>query len=279
MKRWSLVIIVLAVLSLPLLAQDNARHVRYNAIGLSYPETLAHSLLIEQIAAQPLTEPDTQFWASTAPEHLRFSFGGYQDERIFQLPLLPDLYQNQAQLMVYPRHAIQEFGFGFLDQMSRLEHLLQERPDLSAYAGASVISDAQWLPFLPWVNHAQVMRAQPSYLDWDSGSGIRFITYFDQEAAPMVDQRVFYTFQGMLGGGQYYIAALLPVQTGILPADMSALEVDWNDFAPNAERYLNESAALIEALAESAFSPTLSTLDALVQSIEIYVRGDAFIPG
>ena len=64
----------------------------------------------------------------------------------------------------------------------------------------------------------QMVNAQVEYLDFDGGSGVRFITHYGIDEAPITEHGTFYTFQGLTDDGQYYVAYYHPAPTGILPA-------------------------------------------------------------
>jgi hypothetical protein len=277
---WLLILIVMGVLGTPISAQGDSHTVVYDNIRFSFPSSLATGLQIETVEAIPLLRPDEQFWVETYPEHIRFNFVNYLDGSCFQLPLSQYAYPNTAQILVYTTASFHEFGYDFLDQLNALDALLQERPDLSTYVGAWVglPEEAVSLPFLPWLNATQVLRSHPQYVEIAGvGSGIRYVTYYSQEAAPITDQRIFYNFQGLMAGGAYYVSAIFPVKTGVLPEEVDTSNIDWDTFAANySEYYLPEAFALIDSLPDEAFYPSLSTLDALIQSIAFETEATAW---
>lgn len=245
----------------------------YDNIRFSFPASLATGIQIETIEAIPLISDD-QFWVETYPEHIRFIFVNYLAESHFQLPLSYFMYQHTAQILVYTTASFQEFDHefldDFLDQLNTLEVLLQERPDLSTYVGAWVgrPEEVLFLPFVPWVNSAQVLRSHPQYVEIAGvGSGIRYVTHYSQEANHILDQQIFYTFQGIMNSGTHYVSAIFPVKTGVLPEDYPP-DTDWDEFGANySTSYLPETFAQINSVSDEAFNPSLTTLDALIQSI------------
>ncbi|MAT43492.1 MAG: hypothetical protein CL609_14240 [Anaerolineaceae bacterium] len=125
------------------------------------------------------------------------------------------------------------------------------------------------LPFLPMFNAAQVMSAQVKFMDFQNGQGVRFITQFDQAPLPINNYELIYTYQGLTKDGLYYVAAVLPVNLSGLPADQQITDQDPTDFVNNFPAYLENTIQTINQQAAGDFSPTLTSLDEMIQSIEI----------
>ena len=262
---WFLILVMMSILSKPILAQEDVHTVMYDNFRFSFPSTLATGIQIETIEAYPITQPEEQFLYAHYPEHMRFGFLNYLDGTEFRLPYLIE----GPQILVYSTDSMHEFGSDFADKLNALELLLQERPDLSTYVGASVRLPELRLPFLPWVNSGQMLRSHPQYVEIAGvGTGIRYVTRHSQEADHITDQQIFYTFQGIIADGAYYVSAIFPVKTGVLPEEVDTSNIDWDEFGANySEHYLPETFAQIASLSDEAFNPSLNTLDTLIQSI------------
>lgn len=256
-------LLLAAFVLLPAAAQDEIHHVSYDQIRFSYPASLFDALQIESIDAVPYTSD--RMFAETYPQHVRFSFLNYAGGAVFELPY-PFL---APQILVYHTDAIREFGEDFAVQYEALSALLNERPDLAAYAGASVTQPETHLPFLPWVNSAQILRSKPEYVELEGGSGIRYLTVYSQGIGPLTDRQVFYTFQGIVANGTIYVSAILPVKTGLWPEEADMTGVDMDAFAADYGEYLTDAAAQMDALENDAFTPCLSVLDAVVGSVVV----------
>ena len=87
-------------------------------------------------------------------------------------------------------------------------------------------------------------------------------------ASAATEAFAFYTFQGLTGDGKYYLAAVLPVSHPELPST-SFLTAEETEKLGDFQVYLIEASAWLEGQPVESFSPTLSTLDALVQSIAV----------
>lgn len=182
------------------------------------------------------------------PEHLLVSLQGY--------PLTGTL--HQPGLYIYP---VEDFarinptaGTIFAD----FRKIMQERP-------AAAQND--YLPFLPLFNAAQIMHARLGYLDFQNGSGYRFLTQYGQDIFPICNGRLFYTFQGMTHDGAHYVAAILPVNH----ANLDACEVEVVD-PVLYDTFLQYIANMEASLAEdppAMFTPDLNALDQLVQSLSV----------
>jgi heat shock protein HslJ len=124
------------------------------------------------------------------------------------------------------------------------------------------------LPYLPRINASQAVHGAEQLLDFASGQGIRYVTAFAQDPSPFLGHSFIYTFQGLTGDGQYYVAFSAPLTTELFPAELPT-DFDFAAHEANYTTYLTTTQETIRGAAPDAFMPNLSTLDALVQSITI----------
>jgi hypothetical protein len=125
-------------------------------------------------------------------------------------------------------------------------------------------------PVLPLINAAQVFRSQVRYLDFQNGSGVRFITQYRQDPAPVTDEEIFYTFQDLTEDSAYYVVAPFPLSTDVLPDTLDFESQTFREFEhKNYEEYLKEQVGMLEALPSGQFEPDLAMLDQIVTSMEI----------
>ena len=204
---------------------------------------VAQSVTAEGIAAVPAGSD--RAWWEPMPQYITVTLAGY--------PVA--VHQLKPQIFVYP---VKDLGVNEVAQKSAaaLQKLLQDKQ-----AGKD-------LPFLPLYNATQVMHAQMSYLDFKNGKGVRYLTQFAQGIVPINNHELFYTFQGLTGDGQYYVAAVLPVNLASLPADGK-----WNGQEPpvgsDYRKYVDGVVSILNQQSASTFTPDLRKLDELIQSIEI----------
>jgi len=120
------------------------------------------------------------------------------------------------------------------------------------------------IPFLPLVNAGQVSHAQVQYLDFQNGSGARFLTHYSQEVVGrLTKENVFYTFQGLTRDGKYYVAAFFPITSPGLRDEM--LEEPWEV----AQARLAEDIQHLDSLSSQAFDPDLEVLDSIIESLVV----------
>jgi hypothetical protein len=185
------------------------------------------------------------------PNRIAVSFPGYVNNNEW---LSPNLFVYKVSDLAGTHEA---------NEYDALNTLLTTQPDLSSY------SQQQWLPFLPLMNASQAIHAAEQYLDFGSGTGIRYLTVFSQEAAPFTGERVWYSFQGLTTDGEYYVAAFFPLQTDLLPAEITMDAGDYDLFIQTYDDYIAETTTLLSEAAVSEFFPNVGVLDAMMQSITI----------
>lgn len=131
--------------------------------------------------------------------------------------------------------------------------------------------DASHIPFLPIFNAAQTFHANYNLNPFVNGGGVRFLTLYAQYFAPVNNQDLFYTYQGLTPDGLYWVSAILPINHVILPetADPPPGGMTWEQFSVNYEVYIADMITQLQAQTPDSFTPTLTALDALVASISI----------
>jgi hypothetical protein len=164
---------------------------------------------------------------------------------------------KQPQIFVYP---VQGLGVN--------QAAAQAAADLQTLLQTQQPGDQ--MPYLPLeFGVKQALRAQVKYLDFKNGQGVRFLTEWHNGLAPIDNHGLIYTFQGLTGDGKYYIAVVLPVNLQGLPSDQNDTSRLPSDFPNDYSHYLADTASLLEQSPAGAYTPDLSQLDAMLQSIEI----------
>ncbi len=106
-----------------------------------------------------------------------------------------------------------------------------------------------------------------------NGKGIRYLTQFNQAALPVNNQELIYYFHGLTSDGNTYVEAIMPVSAAFLAPDdnpNSALPAGGIPFnMDDLGAYFQAVGSKLDATPPSQFTPSLDTLDALVQSINI----------
>lgn len=245
-------------------------------MSVSYETGLATSTETTMV---PSVLPDDQsLFSSWHPAYAQIRFLGFPADSAYQLPFI-DPEENIPRIMVFQTKDFAGYGDdnpqGFVNQLQSLAELLKTdvSPDqcnrpLPEYESA--------LPFLPWVNMKQTFCAQPQFIEFAGGKGIRYITYYAQSPEPVLERSVFYTFQGMTNDGELHISALFPIETGIFPNEPSPCpecsDPNYNPF-PAWNALLEEQLTQLNKLSESDFAPALRRLDDVVKSIYFKPQG------
>jgi len=190
------------------------------------------------------------------PESLRFSFReDTVDDAVSPL---------QRQMLIYSVAAYQDLlkSEGIADDanpINQLTELLSNRP--------ATVSGT--LPLLPQVPGSQTFNAGLKYLDFKSGSGVRYISRLSFDVSPISNANIFYTFQGLTSDGKYYVTFFSPLKTNALPTDSTMTAAESDALAKNYDTYVRETADKLGALASTEFTPDLAKLDALIESLNI----------
>lgn len=190
---------------------------------------------------------DGPYWA-ILPEYTRIALEGYP------------LTQNALKpvIAVYPVADYRRLSEPAGQELDQLANLLASRQ-----------AEARQMPFLPVMNAGQVYHSNVRYLDFQNGSGVRYLTVLAQYPAPVNNEDLFYTFQGLTSDGRYFVSVILPVNHPSLPASPAALSTsDMEQISKDPSYYPGMNASL-SAMPDESFTPDLAKLDALVTSLLI----------
>jgi len=218
----------------------------YEGIGFSFDRNIAQNVIPSTIQGQNMGEDYMP--GETYPTHVEFTFNTYAVGEHFHTPMI----------LIYPVEEYRAISPHAADTIDKLKQTLIDQP------GSGSMSS---LPFLPMWPAAQVFSARVEYFDFQSGSGIRYLTMYGQALYPVDNQNLFYTYQGITDDGRYYIAAVLPLMHLGLPNEGQV--DDWLAFEENWENYIADTIAWLEAQDPNMFFPSLENLDAMMASFEI----------
>jgi hypothetical protein len=235
---------------LPALAQDDASHtVAFDGVGFTMDSSFGDNVEIESYAGDPVADAVPAF--SDAPY---FQFLMYAD------PSAPRSMFDSGAVRVYRTSDLAQYSF-LQTVVDELNSLIANQSDLSAY----MVPESK-LPFLPIATHGQIIRARAHYVETENVSGVAYIAINQAAAEPFLSNTPIYTFQGISADGDYYVSAVFPVITDVFPAETPS-DFNMETFAANAPAYYAESIAMLNDAAPESFAPSLTTIDALVQSL------------
>jgi hypothetical protein len=236
-------------------AQPNGMAVSYNNVSLFLPQELASNALAGTVPAVP-AQPDGPGW-DVAPEHIKVQLENYALYNTF----------HDAYVLIYPAQEYAAVSEGAASSIARLQAIL---------SGAAAPT-AENLPHITFFNAAQAFAAQTKTIQFQGGSGVRFLTEYAQYYATANNRDLFYEFQGLTSDGKYYILAILPASHPLLAMDekpetiipAGGIPFPGYDDQNALEAYYPAVVNLLNSAAPESFNPTLTILDALIQSISI----------
>ena len=231
-------------------SQGTITAVEYQGVKFELDSALAQSIWPEIVTA--LTPVNGEFAWETRPEHIRFTLASQGEPDPFQGGGMS--ISGEPQIFIYPTQPFSPMDDIVKGEIEGLQTLLEARP----------ASPENEIPVLPLINAAQVFHVQLEYLDFQNGSGVRFITHYSQEDVSRVTRKnIFYTFQGLTQDGAYYVAAYFPISVAGLRDE--PVDEDWDA----ALARLAEDVKHLDALPSHEFEPDLKILDRVIQSLVV----------
>jgi hypothetical protein len=206
----------------------------------------------------PRIDSEDAAWWQKTPGHLQVMLGDYY--------VLQGKF-HQPQIYVYPAQAYAELVPPAFESIHRLNNIL-------GIPGVSINADQ--LPAVPFFNAQQVFASNIQVISFQNGEGVRFLTEYAQNAAPINNHDLFYHFQGVTRDGAYYIIAIFPVTNPVLAetSDTGAVLPIGGVIFPNIsdpsadlQSYYATVTNLLNSAPPDAFTPALNHLDLLIQSM------------
>ncbi len=226
---------------------DTGLLIQLNWFSFNLPPSVAssaQSTIVAVVSSSDQVAP----W-EVAPQHEEMTFTGF---------VLSDTF-HKASINVYPVQDFIAIEPGVTDRVAELQKIILEKSDNPGN-----------VPILPLWNAAQVFLSNPVYLDFQNGSGIRYLTQYGQAIMPINNHDLFYSFQGLTSDGKYWISATLPVNHPSLQATYdNPLPSDMDQFYANYEQYTNLLRANLDTQPFETFTPSLADLDAMISSIVV----------
>jgi len=206
---------------------------------------MATSFASETVAAVSAND-DAPYW-EVLPEYTRVTLQGYSISN----------HLMQPQIFIYPMTDLGNVNEGAGKIAATLQTLLQSPQEVVT------------MPFLPLYNAQQVIHFHVQYLDFKSGRGVRYLTWYSQGIMPVNNYELIYTYQGLTSDGKYYVAAVLPVNHPSLPVDGKVTGQEPPEFTSDYLAYLANVVKTLNPQAANTFTPDLTQLDQMMSSLEI----------
>ncbi len=229
--------------------------VQAGGVSMTLASPLAAGYQVEVIPAA-LDENQFAPW-ELAPQHLRIRLPDYPLQGRFHQPMV----------YVYPATSLLAVNDGAAYNIQKLQELL------GAGSGSAVSPND--LPGVFFFNAAGLFASRFAPVAFQNGRGVRWLTQYAQEFAPVNNHELFYLYQGLTADQAYYVLAVLPVSHPALAADDNPnaavppggvpFPEDWTQ----AEGYYAQIRQMLAAAPPDSFTPRLSELDALVRSLKI----------
>lgn len=159
--------------------------------------------------------------------------------------------------------------------------------EYASYTGATenTISELQSLNFQAGGNIPPdlggTLETQASPVAIQNGHGLRYVTEIMGAYIPISNDQIYYYYQGMTNDGVYFVLAVLPINMSFLAptydpdAVIPSGGIQFPPYSnPNAttddiKAYYDAIKQKMNAAAPNDFTPSLATLDTLIQSITV----------
>ena len=216
--------------------------VNYTNINLNIPSNLANGTT--NSSSTDVEFPYVNPSLGNMPQHTKIILNGYPIQGA----------SLQPQILVFKADEYSKYGDGNQQIISGLRsmHYQHGQP-------------------LPGGLPVGQFNADVQSTNFANGNGIRYLTQIDESPLPINNRELIYYFHGITDDGQYYVQVILPIQAPFLAPDNnpnSPLPANGIRFHTD-QSYFNAIAQQLNATPPNQFSPSLTSLDALVQSITV----------
>lgn len=234
--------VVLPVTAVPV---NNTQTFASHGISFAYDTSLATDFDIELVEEQ--SGGAVMEWEAM-PQHLQLIVRGYPQTES----------SLQAGISLFPVEDYYRVNPNIGDNHATLQQMLMMRR-------TDDLPDP--LPFFLFWNAGQVIAVKVAYIDFEGGSGVRYLTQYASDVYPINNLGLFYSFQGLTDDGKTLISAVMPVSNPILP-DPQIILAD-PAFYDEHETYLEVVKADLTAQPDDSFSPSLELLDELFAPLQV----------
>jgi NlpE N-terminal domain len=223
---------------------------QFSGVNFEVDSWLAKTVEGDSIPATPVE--DAPELGGGAPAHIRFTFNGQKPSE--------GIDPYEPQILIFPLKEIKNLHPSVAQEVSSLQQLLEDKPD----------SPSGDIPVFPLFSAAQVFHCHLKYFFFKNGGGVRFLTYYQQDAAPIQRDRIFYAFQGLTSDDHWYISAFWPIMTDALPtANQQMNAAQYDAFGKQFDSYLSGVLSTLEGTASGGYVPDLAVIDHMLQTLNV----------
>jgi hypothetical protein len=264
----------------------------YARVSFDFDLSLAKEVKAEMIPASLDGKP-SDIW----PEHPGFYLVDYPRPRtlpasdpqirVFSVQKFReafDVASKEFVKTVVSRPKLRSWTIDFEEEVRVLKTLLASKPApaslgrfLAKTRGKKGCSAA--MPFLPMWEACQALVAHVTYVNFQKGQGVFFLTQWDTETSQITNDGLVYAFQGITDDGKYYVYAEFSVSTPVLPNGDEPSVKEWNEknylLSHQSRQYLayqRPVVAELEALRGDKFQPKLKLLEQLIESLKVEMK-------
>ena len=221
-------------------------------------------------------------WVSVSQEGISFSFDASLAST-FNLILIHAAEEgsmlNHPAYLLFTLNNTEDLGDSFsngylavfsVDHYRQIDSMAGDMIDTLAEmlkTGSTATSDSELL-YLPYVNAGQLFHSNVKIVSFENGEGIRYLTMHVQDVAPILNEGLLYTFQGLTADKQFYVSFSIPVSHPDLVDtwDQYFADLECPEFSDNFQAYIEEDRDLLNSSPDSVFNPSLMLLDQLIES-------------
>ncbi len=235
-------------------AQPSGIPVSFQNVSFVIPEGLASGAASELVPA--VDESAGGPWG-VAPQYISFTLTDYTGRQDNFFKAVVNIYPAAEYTAVNPWAA---------RSLTRLQALL------ASPATPLTNDNLSTVPFNGAA--AQQYAAKAQFIPFNGGNGVSMLSQYAQFPGPILRDNSFYHYEGLTSDGKYFVAVLFPLNLPLQStsenpsADGIIHPSDISDTAALTAYYQGITDKLNAASADS-FQPSLTLLDALIQSITV----------
>ena len=244
-------------------ASADSGKANFKGVSFSYNPQVFAEVKTEEIAEQPLESADDKP-DGVRPRHIYFELRTLKGNRTARISVFP--LADYRRMYAVSKNAVKMHDDGLRD--------------LRAMIGNKNFRRQDQVPYLPFMDAHQTVRAKVKHFPFRGGKGFFFLTQYDQDAAGLVNNdELVYIYQGISGDGKKYVLAEFQVNVPFLTTREIVYEKGFEGYrAPdnldgtNAKRHKQYQAGItrrLENLPASKFDPNLKYFDEIISSLKI----------